>query len=113
MINQVVTLELELDFLAYSLTWNVMETMMLTCARGLTCTSVSYLFFLLESSFEPLDPDDLGGQLPLIISHLRPAAGLLCIISLLRNVLPTNCRAVSYSLYLFFSAVPEEMPSWP
>lgn len=26
MINQIVTPELELDFLAYSLTWNVMET---------------------------------------------------------------------------------------
>lgn len=46
MTNQIVTLELECYFLAYSLTWNLMETMILSCASGLICTSVSYLIFL-------------------------------------------------------------------
>lgn len=34
MINQIVTLELELYLLAYSLTWNLMETMILAYASG-------------------------------------------------------------------------------
>lgn len=46
MINQIVTPELELYFLAYSLTLNFMETMVQSCASGLTCTLISYLFFL-------------------------------------------------------------------
>lgn len=46
MINEVVTLELDLCFLAYSLTRNLMETTVLAFASGLICTLISYLSFL-------------------------------------------------------------------
>lgn len=59
MINQIVTLELELCFPAYSLTWNLMKTMILTCASGLIFLHLLPLF--LTSSFEPLDQYDIGG----------------------------------------------------
>lgn len=47
MINQIVPLELELYFLAYSLTCKLMETMVLAySSRLLICTLISNLFFL-------------------------------------------------------------------
>lgn len=42
----------------------------------------------LESSFKFLDQYDIGGQLPLIMSHLLSDSRLLCITSLVRKIVP-------------------------
>lgn len=42
----------------------------------------------LESSFKSLDQYDIGGQLPLIMSHLLSDSRLLRITSLVRKIVP-------------------------
>lgn len=46
------------------------------------------LRLFLESAFKSLDQYDIGGQLPLIMSHLLSGSRLLRITSLIRKIVP-------------------------